>query len=57
LEDERQLTSKRLADPATHRDSDEEQRLLDRLGELEVELASTYAAWVELEGVGTAGPE
>jgi hypothetical protein len=49
LEDERQLTSERLADPATHRDSDEEQRLLDRLGELEVELASTYAAWVELE--------
>jgi ATP-binding cassette subfamily F protein 3 len=51
LEDERQLTSARLADPATHRDQGEERRLLDRLSEIEVELASTYAAWVELEGI------
>jgi hypothetical protein len=50
LEEERQLTSERLADPATHRDPGEERRLLGRLNAIEVELAATYAAWVELEG-------
>jgi ATP-binding cassette subfamily F protein 3 len=50
LEDEHQLASERLSDPATHRDQGEEQRLIARLSDIEAELASTYGAWVELEG-------
>ena len=50
LEAERQRVGTRLMDPATHRAADEERGLLQRLGEIEKELASTYSAWVELEG-------
>ncbi|MHB1576183.1 MAG: ABC-F family ATP-binding cassette domain-containing protein [Candidatus Dormibacteria bacterium] len=50
LEAERHALTDRLADPATHRQPSLEQGKLDRLAEVEQELQTTYAAWVELEG-------
>ncbi len=50
LEGERAELSRRLADPETYRSAGGESALVERLREVEGELETSYAAWIDLEG-------
>ncbi|MGA9775427.1 MAG: ABC transporter C-terminal domain-containing protein, partial [Candidatus Dormiibacterota bacterium] len=50
LEGERAELSRRLTDPETYRSAGGESALVERLRQVEGELETSYAAWIDLEG-------